>query len=138
MATATENSRKALQTYMPEALVAGGNVINKNPLAAGGIGNVLGDVSLTKFEAGRLPIMQQTANAASANALTNQGRLAELPQLITKSSCLYLYLLSGPGLILFAFNFSARSLEPSESSECGETYTFILFLFPLEELQGNP
>lgn len=75
MATATENSRKALQTYMPEALVAGGNVINKNPLAAGGIGNVLGDVSLTKFEAGRLPIMQQTANAASANALTNQGRL---------------------------------------------------------------
>jgi hypothetical protein len=75
MATATENSRKALQTYLPEALVAGGNIVNKNPLAAGGIGNVLGDVSMTKFEAGRLPIMQQTANAATSNAATNQGRL---------------------------------------------------------------
>jgi hypothetical protein len=75
MATATENSRKALQTYMPEALVAGGSIVNKNPLAAGGIGNVLGDVSMTKFEAGRLPIMQQQANAATTNALTNQGRL---------------------------------------------------------------
>jgi len=75
MATATENSRKALQTYMPEALVAGGSIVNKNPLAAGGIGNVLGDVSMTKFEAGRLPILQQTANAATTNALTNQGRL---------------------------------------------------------------
>jgi hypothetical protein len=75
MATATENSRKALQTYMPEALVAGGSIVNKNPLAAGGIGNVLGNVSMTQFEAGRLPIMQQQANAASANALTNQGRL---------------------------------------------------------------
>jgi hypothetical protein len=75
MATATENSRKALQTYMPEALVAGGSIVNKNPLAAGGIGSVMAPVSMTQFEAGRLPIMQQQANAASANALTNQGRL---------------------------------------------------------------
>jgi len=75
MATATENSRKALQTYMPEALVAGGNIVNKNPLAAGGVGNVLGNVSMTQFESGRLPIMQQQANAATTNALTNQGRL---------------------------------------------------------------
>jgi len=75
MATATDNSRKALQTYMPEALVAGGNIVNKNPLATGGIGNVLGDVSMTKFEAGRLPIMQQQANAATTNALTNQSGL---------------------------------------------------------------
>ena len=75
MASATENSRKALQMFMPEALVAGGNIVNKNPLAAGGIGNVLGDVSMTKFEAGRLPIMQQQANAASTNAAVNKAGL---------------------------------------------------------------
>ena len=75
MATATENSRKALQMFMPEALVAGGNIVNKNPLAAGGIGNVLGDVSMTKFEAGRLPILQQQANAASTNAAVNKAGL---------------------------------------------------------------
>jgi hypothetical protein len=75
MATATENSRKALQAYMPEALVAGGNIVNKNPLAAGGIGNVLGDVSMTKFEAGRLPIMQQQANIAAGQLNVSQGQL---------------------------------------------------------------
>jgi hypothetical protein len=64
MATSTENSRKALQTYQPEALVAGGNVINKNPLAAGGIGKVIAPVSMTAFDAARLPILQQQANTA--------------------------------------------------------------------------
>jgi len=74
MATSTENSRKALQAYMPEALVAGGNIVNKNPLAAGGIGNVLGDVSLTKFEAGRLPILQQQANIAGGQLNLAQAK----------------------------------------------------------------
>ena len=84
MATSTENSRKALQTYLPEALVAGGNVINKNAMAPGGIGNVIAPVSMTGFETARLPILQQTANAsttsanaAAANAATARQRLQQ-------------------------------------------------------------
>ena len=68
MATSTENSRKALETYLPQALVAGGNVINKNAMAPGGIGNVITPVSMTGFETARLPILQQQANAATTGA----------------------------------------------------------------------
>lgn len=68
MATSTENSRKALETYLPQALVAGGNVINKNAMAPGGIGNVIAPVSMTGFETARLPILQQQANAATTGA----------------------------------------------------------------------
>ena len=75
LATATENARKALETHMPQALVAGGSVINKNPLAAGGIGNVIAPVSMTPFETARLPILQQQANAQTTQAQTAQGQL---------------------------------------------------------------
>jgi len=74
MASSTENSRKALETYLPKALVAGGSVINQNPLAAGGIGNKLADVTMTPFENARVPILQQQANAATTSsnaAMTN-------------------------------------------------------------------
>jgi len=84
MASSTENSRKALETYLPQALVAGGNVINKNAMAFGGIGNVIAPVSMTGFETARLPILQQTANAsttsanaAAANANTARQRLEQ-------------------------------------------------------------
>jgi len=75
LATATENARKALETHMPQALVAGGSVINKNPLAAGGIGNVIAPVSMTAFEQQRIPILQQQANAQTTQAQTSQGQL---------------------------------------------------------------
>ena len=83
MATSTENSRKALQTYQPEALVAGGNVINKNPLAAGGIGNVIAPVSMTAFDAARLPILQQQANTAQGQLGVAQARLNQEAQGVT-------------------------------------------------------
>ena len=76
MATSTENSRKALQTYLPEALVAGGNVINKNPLAAGGIGNVLGRVSMTDAQIEQNKIAQQQANTAAQQASLAERKFA--------------------------------------------------------------
>jgi len=75
LATGTENARKALETHMPQALVAGGSVINKNPLATGGIGKVIAPVSMTPFETARLPILQQQANAQTTQAQTGRGQL---------------------------------------------------------------
>ena len=50
MASSTENSRKALETYLPKALVAGGDVINVNPLAEGGVGKPLARVSISDYQ----------------------------------------------------------------------------------------
>ena len=75
LATATENARKALETHMPQALVAGGSVINKNPLAAGGIGTVIAPVAPTWFEQQRVPILQQQANAQTTQAQTGRAGL---------------------------------------------------------------
>lgn len=75
MATSTENSRKALQTYLPEALVAGGNVINKNPLAVGGIGNVLGRVAMSDAQIEQNKVAQRNAEIAQRQADIAAGRL---------------------------------------------------------------
>lgn len=75
MASSTENSRKALETYLPKALVAGGSVINQNPLAAGGIGNKLADVTMTPFEQARVPILQQQANTSAGQLEVARGNL---------------------------------------------------------------
>ena len=83
MAASTESSRKALELYLTKAHVAGGNVINVNPLAPGGIGKVLAPVSMTEFETARVPILQQTANAASSNAKTAADRLKQEGQGVT-------------------------------------------------------
>lgn len=64
-----------LTAFLPEVMVAGGNLINKNPLAPGGAGAVVAPVAMTGFEAARLPIMQQQANAATANANIAGGNL---------------------------------------------------------------
>jgi len=59
MASSTENSRKALETYLPKALVAGGDVINVNPLAEGGIGKPLSRVSMTEAQIAQNRIAQE-------------------------------------------------------------------------------
>lgn len=83
MASSTENSRKALETYLPKALVAGGSVINQNPLAPGGIGNKLADVTMTPFENARVPILQQQANTSAGQLKVAQDRLAQDAQGVT-------------------------------------------------------
>jgi hypothetical protein len=65
-----------LTAFLPELMVAGGNLINKNALAPGGAGAVVAPIAPTAFETARIPMLQQTANAAttSANAAaTNAG-----------------------------------------------------------------
>jgi hypothetical protein len=45
LVASNENSRKALEMYLPKAMVAGGTLINTNPMAAGGMGSRIADVS---------------------------------------------------------------------------------------------
>jgi hypothetical protein len=85
LVASNDNSRNALKMYMPEAMIAGGAVINKNPMAPGGIGNRLADVTMTPFETTRLPQFQQSANASTEqaraairNAATGEAREARL------------------------------------------------------------
>ena len=75
--TGNEKAREGLTKMLPEAMLAGGQIVNKNPLAANGIGARLADVSMTPFQQAQLPIMQQTANARSLQAQTGVGSLAQ-------------------------------------------------------------
>ena len=75
--TGNEKAREGLIKMLPEAMLAGGQIVNKNPLAANGIGARLADVSMTPFQQAQLPIMQQTANARSLQAQTGVGSLAQ-------------------------------------------------------------
>lgn len=75
LATSNENSRKALEAHMAKPVVAGGNIVNMNPIF-GPIGTNLAGVSMTPFETARVPILQQQANAATTQANTGVGRLA--------------------------------------------------------------
>jgi hypothetical protein len=93
MASSTENSRKALETYLPKALVAGGDVINVNPLAEGGIGKPLSRVSMTDYQKlqnqiaqeqlgvskGQLGVAQLNANISAARLQFDKAK-AEQPQ----------------------------------------------------------
>lgn len=45
LVASNENSRKALEMYLPKAMVAGGTLINTNPMAAGGMGSRIADIS---------------------------------------------------------------------------------------------
>jgi len=76
LVASNENSRNALKMYAPEAMIAGGTLINKNPNAPGGIGAPIAGITMTPFEAARVPILQQQANAATTQANTGVGRLA--------------------------------------------------------------
>lgn len=76
MASSTENSRKALETYLPKALIAGGDVINQNPLAAGGIGKVLGRVSMTDAQKESNQIARENLAVAQGNLANSRDRLA--------------------------------------------------------------
>lgn len=75
LVASNDNSRNALKMYMPEAMIAGGAVINKNPMAPGGIGNRLADVTMTPFETARVPQLQQAADASAQQARTSAGQL---------------------------------------------------------------
>ena len=68
LVASNENSRKALEMYLPKAMVAGGTLINTNPMAAGGMGSRIADVTMTPFETARVPLLQQTADASTAQA----------------------------------------------------------------------
>jgi len=83
MASSTENSRKALETYLPKALVAGGDVINVNPLAEGGVGKPLSRVSMTEAQIAQnriaqeqLGVSQGQLNVAQRNANLAQAKFA--------------------------------------------------------------
>jgi hypothetical protein len=76
MASSTENSRKALEAYLPKAMVAGGNVINVNPLAEGGIGNDLGRVSMTEAQLAQNRIAEQQLTVSQGQLGVAQQRLA--------------------------------------------------------------
>lgn len=69
--------KELLTAFLPEPMVAGGNVINKNPLAPGGAGAVIAPVEMTAFDKARLPIMQQQANIAAGQLGVAQQRLAK-------------------------------------------------------------
>jgi hypothetical protein len=75
LATSNENSRKAIEMYLPKPVVAGGNIVNMNPMAFGGIGNRLADVTMTPFETARVPQLQQAADASTRQANTSAGQL---------------------------------------------------------------
>ncbi len=75
MASSTENSRKALETYLPKALVAGGDVINVNPLAEGGVGKPLARVSISDYQNAQNQIAQEQLGVAQRNAATSAGQL---------------------------------------------------------------
>ena len=76
MASSTENSRKALEAYLPKAMVAGGNVINVNPLAEGGIGKDLGRVSMTDAQLAQNQIAQEQLRVSQGQLGVAQQRLA--------------------------------------------------------------
>lgn len=76
LVASNENSRNALKMYMPDAMIAGGALINKNPMAPGGIGAPIADISMTPFQKAQVPILQQQANAATTRANTGVGRLS--------------------------------------------------------------
>ena len=86
-AKANLTGKDQLTAFLPELMVAGGNLVNKNPLAPGGAGAVVAPVAPTAFETARIPMLQQTANAATtsanaaaANAATARQREARLAQ----------------------------------------------------------
>jgi hypothetical protein len=76
MASSTENSRKALETYLPKALVAGGDVINVNPLAEGGVGKPLARVSMSDYQKAQNQIAQGNLAVAQGNLANSRERLA--------------------------------------------------------------
>lgn len=83
-AKANLTGKDQLTAFLPEIMVAGGNLVNKNPLAPGGAGAVVAPVAPTAFETARIPMLQQTANAATtsanaaaANAATARQRLQQ-------------------------------------------------------------
>ena len=73
LSTQTEASRKALMAYMPEALVAGGNVINKNPMAPGGIGAVQAPVAATQDTILRNAVTERGQNLSAETARRGQN-----------------------------------------------------------------
>ena len=78
--TGNEKAREGLTKMLPEAMLAGGQIVNKNPLAANGIGARLAGVSMTPFQQAQLPIMQQTANARLLQAQTGVTREERMGQ----------------------------------------------------------
>ena len=73
LVASNDNSRNALKMYMPEAMIAGGTVINKNPMAPGGIGSRIADVAPVASTAAAL----ETAAAATSRARTDEARLRQ-------------------------------------------------------------
>lgn len=76
LVASNENSRKALEMYLPKAMIAGGTVINTNPMAFGGIGNRLADVSMTAGQEAANKIAQQQLSVSQGQLGVSQGQLA--------------------------------------------------------------
>lgn len=80
LVASNENSRKALEMYLPKAMVAGGAVINTNPMAPGGIGNRLADVAPVPSTEAAMMQARTSARAAATSAgqlKVAQDRLAQ-------------------------------------------------------------
>ena len=73
LVASNENSRNAIKMYMPEAMISGGTLINKNPMAPGGIGSRIADVAPVASTAAAL----ETAAAATSRARTDEARLRQ-------------------------------------------------------------
>lgn len=75
LVASNDNSRNALKMYMPEAMIAGGTLINKNPMAPGGIGSRIADVSMTAGQKAANEIAQGQLAVSQGNLAVNQGNL---------------------------------------------------------------
>lgn len=80
LVASNENSRNALKMYMPEAMISGGTLINKNPMAPGGIGSRIADVAPVASTAAAL----ETAAAATSRARTDEARLRQSEEHFTR------------------------------------------------------
>jgi hypothetical protein len=79
LVASNENSRKALEMYLPKAMVAGGTLINTNPMAAGGMGSPIANISpVPSTEAALMQARTAARNAATSEKQlgVSQGQLA--------------------------------------------------------------
>jgi hypothetical protein len=75
-AKANLKGKDQLTAFLPELMVAGGNVINKNPLAPGGAGAVMGRVAMSDAQIEQNKVAQRNADTAAGHLGVSKGQLA--------------------------------------------------------------
>jgi hypothetical protein len=99
-AKSTLKGKDLLTAFLPELMVAGGNVINKNPLAPGGAGAVLGRVAMSDAQIEQNKVAQRNAEIAQQQANIAAGRLGVEQKRLAQDATGVVYQEDGNGNIV--------------------------------------